>query len=81
MANKKQTSPSVGTVASNTLRDPNASAIQRSMAASALAQCGTGKQTGANMEHKAGQALSRENSADLTRTLAATLVSQSNKDR
>lgn len=81
MANKKQTSSGVGSIASQTLRDPSASAIQKSLAASALSQCGTGKQTGAEMEHKAGQALNRASSADTTKTLAASLVAQSDKNR
>ena len=81
MANTKKTSPAVATIASQTLRDPGASDIQKSLAASALAQSRTGKQTGADMEAKAGKALDRDNSAATTKILAASLVSQSNKSR
>lgn len=81
MNNSKKTSPEMGSVASRTLRDPNASDIQRSLAASNLAQCRTSKQTGEVMEARAGRALQNEHSADLTKSLAAGLVSQSNKNR
>lgn len=81
MANTKKTSPDVATIAAQTLRNPDASDIQKSFAASALAQSRTGKQTGADMEAKAGKALNRESSAATTKILAASLVSQSNKKR
>jgi len=79
--NSKQTSQGVGSLAARTLQDPSASQIQRSLAASALAQRGTGKQTGAEMEDVAARALSSSRSAQDTRTLAASLVSQANKQR
>lgn len=81
MSNAKKTSPSMAAIASQTMRDPNASALQRSLAASNLAQCGTPKVTGASMEAKAGKALQSDRSADLTKALAAGLVSQSDKLR
>ena len=79
--NSKQTSQGVGSLAARTLQDPSASQIQRILAASALAQRGTGKQTGAEMEDVAARALSSSRSAQDTRTLAASLVSQANKQR
>jgi hypothetical protein len=51
--NTKRTSSKVASQAAATLSDPNASATAKSLAASALAQSGTGKQTGAAMEDKA----------------------------
>ncbi|MFY1663741.1 hypothetical protein [Pseudomonas sp. Pseu.R1] len=80
-SNSKQTSADVAKLASETLRDPHASAIAKSFAASALAQTHTGKQTGADMEAKAGRALQSEKYSEDTKTLAGTLVSQSNKAR
>ena len=81
MANSKQTSKSVASQAAQTLNNPNASALQRSLAGSALAQSATSKQTGASMESKASAALDNPRSAALTRTLAGTVVSQSDKKR
>ncbi|HDS1736251.1 hypothetical protein [Pseudomonas sp. BP8] len=81
MTNTNRTSPKVAKLASETLRDPAASAIAKSFAASALAQAKTGKQTSAEMEAKAGKALqSTKFSAD-TKVLAASVVAQSNKQR
>jgi hypothetical protein len=79
--NDKQTSSKMASKAGSTLANPNASAIQRSLAASALAQAGTGKQTSGRMEAKAGKALANDHSSRLTRSLAATVTSQSNKKR
>jgi hypothetical protein len=79
--NTKQSSAKVAKQASETLRDPSASAIAKSLAASALAQANTGKQTSAEMETKAGRVLQSEKYSDDTKTLAASVVSQSNKAR
>lgn len=79
--NDKDTSASIATLASETLRDPNASAIAKSLAGSALAQATTGKETGAEMESKASQALRNPRSSDTTKALAGSVVSQSNKKR
>lgn len=79
--NDKDTSASIATLASETLRDPNASAIAKSLAGSALAQATTGKETGADMESKASQALRNPRSSDTTKALAGSVVSQSNKQR
>jgi len=81
MRNTKQTSGDVGKLAAQTLRDPQASAIAKSLAASALSQSSNTRQTGAAMEAKASRALANERSSDTTKTLAATVVSQSNKGR
>lgn len=79
--NDKDTSASIAKLASETLRDPNASAIAKSLAGSALAQATTGKETGADMESKASQALRNPRSSDTTKALAGSVVSQSNKQR
>ncbi len=79
--NTKKTSSSVASDAARTLQDPNASAIAKSLAASALAQSGNTKQTGAAMEDKASQVLSSEKYSDATKRLAGSVLSQSNKPR
>lgn len=81
MTNTNRTSPKVARLASETLRDPAASAIAKSFAASALAQANTGKQTSAKMEAKAGKALQSSKFSADTKALAASVVSQSNKQR
>ena len=47
--NGKQTSKNVGSLASEVLRDPSSSAIQKQLAASALSQANSDKQTGSTM--------------------------------
>lgn len=81
MANRKQTSGDVSKLASETLRNPNASATAKSLAASALAQTSSSKETGKEMEAKASKVLQSEKYSDDTKTLAASVLSQSDKDR
>lgn len=71
----------MATLAAETLNNPNASAIARSLAASALAQSGTDKQTSAQMEEKAGKTLQSDQYSEQTKALAASVLSQSNKER
>ena len=80
-SNTKQSSAKSASLASETLRDPNASATAKSLAASVLAQTGNGKQTGAEMEAKAGKVLQSEKYSADTKALAASVVSPSNKQR
>ncbi|WP_287815045.1 hypothetical protein [Pseudomonas sp.] len=80
-ANTKVTSDTVAQLASETLRDPYASAIAKRLAGSALAQALSTKQTGAAMEHEAGMVLQSDKYSETTKTLAGSLVSQSNKSR
>lgn len=80
-SNSKQSSAKVAKLASETLRDPHASAIAKSLAASALAQANTDKQTSAEMEAKAGRVLQSEKYSEETKTLAGSVVSQANKAR
>ena len=79
--NTKQSSAKVAKLASETLRDPHASKIAKSLAASALAQANTGKQTSAEMEAKAGQVLQSEKYSAETKALAGSVVSQANQAR
>jgi hypothetical protein len=79
--NIKRSSPKVAKLAFETLRDPHASAIAKSLAASTLAQANTGKQTSAEMEAKAGRVLQSDKYSEETKALAASVVSQSNQAR
>ena len=65
--NTKQTSKSVGSLASQVLRNPTSSAIQKELAGSALSQSHSNKQTGSNMESKASQVLQSEKYSDTTK--------------
>lgn len=79
--NKKTTSSRVASSASDVLRNPNASAIAKSLAASALSQAQAGRQTGGAMEAKASAVLRSDKYSAETKTLAATVVAQSDRDR
>lgn len=79
--NTKKTGGGLASLAAKTLHNPNASAIQKALAGSALSQAGSTNQTSGAMEHKASAALKNPNSAALTKQLAATVLSQSNKGR
>lgn len=76
--NTKKTS---STIAAQVLKDPNASAIQKSLAGSALSQSGTSNQTGGKMETTASKVLNSPKYSDQTKTLAASVLSQANKER
>ena len=79
--NSKQTSNTVASIASEVLRNPSASAIQKGLAGSALAQTHSNKQTGSEMESKASKVLQSEKYNETTQTLAASVLAQSNKER
>lgn len=76
----KSTGGKVASTAGRTLSNPNASQIQRSLAGSALAQAGTSKVTSKAMETRASAALQSQTSSATTKTLAASVVSQSKKN-
>lgn len=80
-ANKKKTSADVASKASDILRDPNASATAKSLAASAMSQRNKSHQTGAEMEDKASKVLKSDKYSDATKEMAASVLSQSNKER
>ncbi|KOC92809.1 hypothetical protein [Winslowiella iniecta] len=79
--NTKKTSGRIASVAAQTLKNPDATAMQKSLAGSALAQSRTDKESGKEMEGKASSALTDPESDALTRSLAASVLSQSNKIR
>lgn len=79
--NSKHTSTRIGRLASETLLDPSASQVAKSLAASALAQRKASKQTGADMEDLASRVLRSEKFSEDTKDLAASVLSQSNKAR
>ncbi|MDR5771047.1 hypothetical protein P9250_23115 [Caballeronia sp. LP006] len=79
--NTKQTSNKVAHLASETLHDPKASEIKKSLAASALSQAHSAKQTSGAMEHKASEVLKSPKYSKETKTLAASVLAQSNKER
>ncbi|MFX7462952.1 hypothetical protein ABTJ15_06710 [Acinetobacter baumannii] len=63
------------------MRDPSSSVIQKKLAGSALSQTHSPKQMGNKMESEASRVLKSDKYNDTTKTLAASLVSQSNKER
>lgn len=79
--NTKQTSKSVGSLASKTLQDPSASATAKKLAGSVLSQSRTPNQTGGELEDLASRVLKSDKYSDDTKSLAGSVVSQSNKKR
>ncbi|OVZ91736.1 hypothetical protein CBW58_12040 [Yersinia frederiksenii] len=79
--NMKKTSPAVAAQASQILKDPNASSIEKSLAGSALSQTSTDNQTGAHMEDIAAQVLADPHSSDQAKMLAGSVLAQANKKR
>lgn len=78
MRNTNRTGKKAAKLAGKTLASKSATAEQRSLAGSALAQTRTDKTTSKPMETKASAAL--KNSTDATtQSLAGSVVSQSNK--
>ncbi|EPQ2886843.1 hypothetical protein NRG79_001666, partial [Acinetobacter baumannii] len=65
--NSKQTSNKVAKLASEVLRDPSSSAIQKKLAGSALAQTHSSKQTGNEMESEASRVLKSDKYNDMTK--------------
>lgn len=80
-SNTKQTSSQTASLAGKTLQRGSSSGIERSLAGSALRQAGTPAQTGAKMEGRASGALDNARSSATTKTLAGSVVSQSNRKR
>lgn len=68
-------------MAGKTLGGASSSAIQKTLAGSALRQAGRPAQTGAKTEDKASRALDSGKSAAVTKKLAGSVVAQSNKKR
>jgi hypothetical protein len=78
--NSKKTSSSVASQASRALRS-STSEIQRQLAGSALSQAKSGHQTGKKMEGVASAALNSPKYSSTTKTLAGSVLSQSDKNR
>lgn len=79
--NTKKTSSTIASQGTQVLKDPNTSAIQKSLAGSALSPSGTSNQTGAQMETTASKVLNISKYNDQTKTLAASVLTQVNKER
>jgi hypothetical protein len=79
--NNKKTSKPIASLASEILRDPNSSAIQKTLAGSALSQVNKGNQTGSEMESIASKDLGSTKYNEDTKSLAGSIVSQSDKKR
>lgn len=75
-ANKKTSKP-IAKEASKVLRDPNASKIQKSLAASALAQSNTSKKTSKKMETVASNVSRSKKYSQKTKSLSGSVLSQS----
>ncbi|EKO3779087.1 hypothetical protein P0F39_000579 [Vibrio metschnikovii] len=75
--NTKKTSKSVASKVAKALSDPNASKIQKSLAASAVAQTSSSKQTGKEMQIKASKVL--QSDKYYTKEFSASVLAQSNR--
>ena len=71
-----RTSPSVATQAGKALGSSGSSAIQKTLAGSALAQSGTSKRTSATVASAAGKALESGRSSATTKDLAGSVLEQ-----
>ena len=76
MSKREQSGPKVTRLASETLRNPSASATAKSLAGSALAQSGTPKQSSRKTATTASKALQDGRSNAATRTLAGSVLTQ-----
>jgi hypothetical protein len=79
--NTKQTSTRIGRLASETLQRTSSSQVAKSLAASALSQRSGDRQTGAKLEDTAARVLASDRYAKDTKELAASVLSQANKQR
>ncbi|KAB0482421.1 hypothetical protein F7Q91_03160 [Vibrio chagasii] len=79
--NNKVTSKSVAAQAARTLSTSSSSKIAKQLAASALSQRDSSKQTGSKLEAKASHVLTSSKYSKQTKTYAASVLSQSNKGR
>lgn len=70
-----------GAIYRSGLKSSSSSQVAKSLAASALSQRSGDKQTGAKMEDKAARVLASDRSAKETKELAASVLSQANKQR
>lgn len=78
MAMNKKSSPEVTKIASEILKDSNASQIAKQLAGSVLSQANTNNQTSEVMENLASKVLQSNKYSETTKTLAGSVLSQSN---
>lgn len=81
MVNRKSSGSYLTSKAAKALQDKTTSAVQKTLAASLLAQYHNTKQTGAKMEDLASRVLQSDKYSDQTKSFAASVLSQSNKER
>jgi len=79
--NLKQTSENIASLASSVLNDKTASRIAKKLAASALTQRSSTKESGKELEQIAHKVMNGKRYAQRTRTLAASVLAQANKPR
>jgi hypothetical protein len=79
--NNKKTSEGLAQLAARTLNDDNSSKVAKRLAGSALSQTHTGNQTSSEMEGLASSVLRSTKYSDDTKSLAASVLSQSDKNR
>ena len=77
--NKKNSSPKLAHLASETLSDNSSSATAKTLAGSVLAQVQKGFQPSEDVQTLAGKVLESDKYNDDTKSLAASIVSQSPK--
>ena len=75
------TNKQIASLAAKTLNNSNASKIAKELAGSALSQAVRKNQTGSEMEDKASMVIKSNKYSDDTKSLAASVLSQSNKKR
>lgn len=76
MARNEKTSPKVATMASAILRSPSATKTERSVAASALSQSGTGRVTSAPVAAKAARTLDATKASPAAKSVAGSVLTQ-----
>ncbi|PIN66191.1 hypothetical protein CKQ90_01565 [Klebsiella pneumoniae] len=81
VANSKQSSKDVSHLAAETLNNPKRLGDSEKFSRFCTVPSRDKNQTGADMEAKASAALKNPRSSDITKTLAGSVVSQSNKKR
>ncbi|MES4614115.1 MAG: hypothetical protein ACTH8P_15520 [Ewingella sp.] len=79
--NDKQSSQHVARLAAETLNNPKATELEKSLAGSVLSQASSKNQTGAEMEAIASKALKSASSSQVAKTLAGSVIAQANKAR
>lgn len=75
----KHSSSELASLASEILRDPNSSQIQKTLAGSVLSQTRTEKITSSELESKAAKVLQSNHYANTTQSLAGSVLSQAKK--